>query len=756
MTLFHVLVEQLIGAAKAAGSQASRPRAILWTDEAGEWIDVVPRLRTEIPGLVSFGDFDATIKRGPAVYLLPLIDRLLPEADWSTDTIPIVYLPGVGRAMLRDISSLEWNLQPLAALQYQSAFWTQTNGKDWTRLAFVTTESGPVAWKLAADEATKDAFRSTFSQWLDREVTDGLGRTLTAGDFHQAVLPDTGSMLLQWLCNPAGFQAGIAPDVWTAFVSEAKKAYHLDLEKQTVLDAVQMLSVPGDPSWDALWKRFTQTPSDYTALLALLEPLPAPKVSDMFNDTARFPAYNTAQEKALQQVLQKTKGRSVEELRQEVLSAEKNHAQRRASVWSRLGRSPLAMAVGVLAELAQATTKPLKAPDLETMAQEYTTAGWKADAAFLAVLSSEVPLELKDLVHKIADRMYRPWLQDASLAFQKLSPGYPRSQAKVAIPVDEGTCLLFVDGLRWDVGQSLVTRLGVAHLEATVTASWSALPTVTATAKPAVSPLEPFLTGAENPTTFEVATTAQFRKQLTELGYTVLGEDETGDGSGRAWAENGDLDTLGHGGMLEGNWSKVVDEIVYRVRGLVGAGWQVKIVTDHGWLYLPGELPKTEFAGLLSPNKGERAAWLHPGNPPTELQAPWFWNPLVSFQTSPGISTFWGGKQYSHGGLSLQECVVPTILVRGGASGDRSALSLTEKRWKGMRLVLNWTALPEGFKMDLRTAAADGRTTLIDGLMDLGPSLMVVDDDLVGQEHWLVALDGGGQIVFQEKLRIGG
>ena len=756
MTLFQSLVDQLTGAAKAAGSQNSKPRAILWTDEAGEWLDVVPRLRTEIPGLVSFGDFDAAIKQGPAVYLLPLIDRLLPEADWSIDTVPIVHLPGVSRATLRDVSSLDWNLQPLAALQYQSLFWTQGNGKDWTRLAFVTSESGPVGWKLAADDATKEAFRSTFSQWLDRELTDCLGRTLTAGDFHQAVLPDTGAMVLRWLCDPVGFQAGSSPDVWAAFVSEAKKAYHLDLEKQTVLDAVKLLSVPGDPSWDALWKRFTQAPSDYSALVTLLEPLAAPKTSDMFNDTSRFPAYNTAQEKALLQLLQKTKGHSVEELRQEVLGAEKEHAKRRTSVWSRLGKSPLAKAVGVLAELAQTTTKPLKAPDLEAMAKEYTNAGWKADAAFLTVLSSEVPLEFKDLVHEIADRMYRPWLQDASLDFQKLSPGYPRKQAKDATPVDEGTCLLFVDGLRWDVGQALATRLKSANLEVSVASTWSALPTVTATAKPAVSPLEPYLTGSANPTTFEVATTAQFRKQLADLGYTVLGDDETGIGSGRAWAENGDLDTLGHGGMLEGNWSKVIDEIVYRVQGLVGAGWQVKIVTDHGWLYLPRELPKTEFAGLLSPNKGERAAWLHPGNPPTELQAPWFWNPLLSFQTSPGISTFWGGKQYSHGGLSLQECVVPTILIRGGATGGGSALSLTEKRWKGMRLVLNWTSQPEGFKMDLRTAAADGRTTLLDGLMDLGPSLMVVDDDLVGQEHWLVALDGSGQVVFQEKLRIGG
>ena len=322
--------------------------------------------------------------------------------------------------------------------------------------------------------------------------------------------------------------------------------------------------------------------------------------------------------------------------------------------------------------------------------------------------------------------------------------------------MDEGTCLLFVDGLRWDVGQALVTRLKSDSLEVSVSSTWAALPTVTATAKPAVSPLESFLVGSENSTTFEVATTAQFRKQLGDLGYLVLGDAETGNGSGRAWAENGDLGTLGHGGKLEGNWSKVIDEIVYRVQGLVGAGWQVKIVTDHGWLYLPRELPKTEFAGLLSPNKGERAAWLHPGNPPTELQAPWFWNPLLSFQTSPGISTFWGGKQYSHGGLSLQECVVPTILIRGGATAGSSALALTEKRWKGMRLVLNWTSQPEGFKMDLRTAAADGRTTLIDGLMDLGPSLMVVDDELVGQEHWLVALNDGGQVVFQEKLRIGG
>ena len=51
---------------------------------------------------------------------------------------------------------------------------------------------------------------------------------------------------------------------------------------------------------------------------------------------------------------------------------------------------------------------------------------------------------------------------------------------------DAGTVVLFADGLRFDVSQRLVERLRAKDYAVAVSMRWAALPTVTATAKPAV------------------------------------------------------------------------------------------------------------------------------------------------------------------------------------------------------------------------------------------------------------------------------
>ena len=55
--------------------------------------------------------------------------------------------------------------------------------------------------------------------------------------------------------------------------------------------------------------------------------------------------------------------------------------------------------------------------------------------------------------------------------------------------VEAGTVVLFADGLRFDVLQRLVARLRAKGHAVAVSIRWAALPTVTATAKPAVSPV---------------------------------------------------------------------------------------------------------------------------------------------------------------------------------------------------------------------------------------------------------------------------
>ena len=45
-----------------------------------------------------------------------------------------------------------------------------------------------------------------------------------------------------------------------------------------------------------------------------------------------------------------------------------------------------------------------------------------------------------------------------------------------------------------------------------------------------------------------------------------------------------------------------LDGIVERIVALLDAGWaSVRLVTDHGWLLIPGSLPKTELSSGSSP-----------------------------------------------------------------------------------------------------------------------------------------------------------
>ncbi len=82
---------------------------------------------------------------------------------------------------------------------------------------------------------------------------------------------------------------------------------------------------------------------------------------------------------------------------------------------------------------------------------------------------------------------------------------------------------------------------------------WAGLPTVTATAKPAVSPVTEHIKGLSLGEDFLPAaadgehplTPDRFRKLLAAAGYQYVGSDETEDPSGNAWTEYGELDKLG-------------------------------------------------------------------------------------------------------------------------------------------------------------------------------------------------------------------
>jgi hypothetical protein len=256
------------------------------------------------------------------------------------------------------------------------------------------------------------------------------------------------------------------------------------------------------------------------------------------------------------------------------------------------------------------------------------------------------------------------------------------------------------------------------------------------------------------------------RKQLSASGYQVLGESDVGDPSGRAWAELGDIDSLGHDQtpklprLIEGEIASLVD----RIQRLLAHGWQqVAVVTDHGWLYLPGGLPKVDLPAHLTEGgktRKARCARLAIGSSTTMQTVPWTWNPAVSIAIPPGSTAFQAGQVYEHGGVSPQECVTPMIVVRSAAGPAVSSAALSPTvRWRGLRAVVSVSGAPAGASVDLRRKAGDSSTSLVEAVAALDgdgtAKLLLEDEDLIGMTVFVVALDAAGMVIGQSMVEVG-
>jgi hypothetical protein len=370
--------------------------------------------------------------------------------------------------------------------------------------------------------------------------------------------------------------------------------------------------------------------------------------------------------------------------------------------------------------------------------------------------------------------VYRPWLESLAEQVQGWAASYPMAAAANAPRFEPapGTVLVFVDGLRCDLGRELAGLLAQQGLSVEMATRWSALPTVTATAKPAWRPLADGLVGSTLPEGFEpqIAETGKalktqaFRNRVAALGWTWVEPTATGDPSGAAWTETGTFDHDGHnlGARLAWRLEDELRAVALRVRDLLHAGWQrAVLVTDHGWLLLPGGLPKVDLPGHLTQSRWSRCAVLQPGVRDVCQELPWFWGGGHAFASAPGVSTFIQGFEYAHGGLSPQEALTPILTVTAGEQAAQ-AVEIANADWKGLRLKVQLTGGYAGTALDIRTKPADAGSSVLDPERRAIPpgeygsaALLVTDEEHEGHAAVLVVLRNG-QVVAKRPLTIGG
>ena len=201
-----------------------------------------------------------------------------------------------------------------------------------------------------------------------------------------------------------------------------------------------------------------------------------------------------------------------------------------------------------------------------------------------------------------------------------------------------------------------------------------------------------------------------------------------------------------------------MDELVERVEALLGAGWKrVRLVTDHGWLLVPGGLPKTDLPScLVAEAKWGRCAALKPDAQSPGRVVPWHWHDGVRVALGPGVSCFYAGMDYAHGGLSVQECVVPVITV--ARTADAGDVTIEEVAWRGLVCRVRAAGAAAGVVADLRAKAGAAGSSVAGGGKALdaeGTAALFVDDDaLEGTAAFLVLLRDG-RLVAQRVTTIG-
>jgi hypothetical protein len=742
------------------------PISLLWPDETKQWESVIDRVAENLP-VLSLGDYNPAARQGPAYWVRCVVAGTV-DVGLPVGT-PIVYLPAVGRSALRAVDRCPAAIAPIAELQYRSQWFSHPNNRDWTVRALLSHPNRGLGLRIADDADTSAALLLALDRLLDERL-DRVARQLLDADYLlELVNEDPVRSLLRWLDDPHGYRARPDDARWTAFVQQCKADYGFDPTVHGEVSAARKLGAR-QAGWANVWKRFAETPERYPGVAdQLRKARPQELIVDHLD---AWPQDNENAEDQLRNRLREFDELTADDARNEVARLDGEHGWRRSTVWADLDQAPLAFALEQLVALGELTTQPLADGDFDALSTDYAERGWRADDAVLRALAAAKDGADRQAVSVAAAALYRHWLGAGAKAVQRAigplanahtyEPGSPASTAP-------GTVTLFVDGLRLDIARRMQARLAGAGLEVAATTSLSALPTVTQTAKPALVPTAAGALGPgpdlhpKNVATGTKASIQVLRGLMSDIGVQVLGSTETGDPSGAAWAEAGEIDHRGHdvGLRLVDYLDEEVGRITGRIRELLDAGWRrVDVVTDHGWVLLPGGMEKVELPPATTEVKKGRCARLKDGAVVHVPTVPWFWNPDVRIALAPGATCFEINKEYEHGGVSPQECIVPRLTVTAGAAAATTGgPEITKIKWLGLQCRVEFSGVTDKVLVDIRGLPAEPKSSIAEQAKETSSpgklSLVVPDEDHEGERAHLVLVAKNGRILAQREVLVG-
>ncbi|WP_366656603.1 BREX-1 system phosphatase PglZ type B [Fodinicurvata sp. EGI_FJ10296] len=753
-TPLDALVSALHYAASYNAAAEAPPEVVVWCDANREFEPLLPALRERLPELLTYGEFDADTRTGPAVWLRAAVAGALPAVDIPEESTPILYLPGVARETLKGVDDCPTLLQPLVWFTVAGTMFGHVNGKDWTLRSFLTSERGLLKLNIADDNATRTALSHAAQRFCSRPVEELRGQRWNADHLNALLAPDLAADMLDWI--EGAFTELGDPSRFAAFANIADKQLKFDPRRLSPQDAVRRLA-KREGRWAEVWARFGAS-TGYEQVVAYLN---FQEPGTLFEHQDSYPRINSKGEDDLRQQLLGLADISPEAARANVAELETKHAWRRETIWARRGQAPLAQALAFIAEVAAA--KALPSHEGNAFAEAYVSASADIDWAAMQSLAA-APREVDHEAIAAALRaVYLPWLEQGANALQELMRV---GKVRLAAPPkaeSDATTVLFVDGLRMDIARELVRRLEAEGVKVSLGWMWSGFPTVTATCKAIVSPVASLLVGP--PATSDVLPHSPEGKPVTKPVLFKLMEAqgwETGNAllSGtKLWTETGRFDEEGHalGARLAERLSAAIRDVADRILGLLRSGRSLRIVTDHGWLLMPGGLPHAALdVGLVEPNgKRTRCALVKARAQTSYLQVPWTWNPEISVATATGARSFYASYEYAHGGVSPQECILPVIDVANGS--PQRTVSIDRTNWEGLRLRVE-VAGGADLRVDLRLGSETSGQSLVKGgrvLDEQGRTSFLASDEHEREAACLVVLDDDDRVLALHRLVIG-
>jgi hypothetical protein len=754
MTVLEHIVSSLQAAAAYNKHDSAPPSVILWTDGQRLWEPVASRIGECLERFYILNPDEVGPNSGPSTWIRY---QLTADAEDGKQGIPVIYLPGISRQSFRSPIGFPEEAKHLYALQFLGQFWTQLNAKDWTPAALLSSADGGLRLDLAKDNGTVQALATQLASVLESPVSSFQGKRLEAADFNTLAVTDPAGMLLRWMCDPEKVKTEWPAERMIAFQEVCKQQFKFNPLAEGKIGAAEKL-VAGGGGWEVVWARFEENPTTYRGVRDALSLV---KGTDLFGTMSpRLPNTNDQAEKQLRQDLLALADNPHSEVLNTLIQLAHKHRERAASVWSDLGEAPLAQAVARLGRMAQTIQRGLPGTDWDGIAKAYSSEGWQVDAearrSFAAVRNKADMDALTTALHAA----YLPWLNQLALRVEPWARNYPNASTATArhLTTAPGTVHLFVDGLRADVALELSAQLEAAGETPTMEIAWSPLPSVTATAKPGWHPLCTLLNGEKLSERFEPQlaeegkplTTDGFRNRISKLGLKWFPGTETGDPSGCGWTETADFDARGHaeGAKLAWRISEELQVVRHRISELLQAGWKtVVVITDHGWLWLPGSLPKTELPTHLTASKWGRCAVPQPGAQHHLPSVPWFWANQHHVVLAPAVTAFRNGVEYAHGGMTLQETLTLTITVGKSHQSGMPEVAICATRWRGLRIQVELEGATSDCAIDIRFKAADAATSLqdtrspkpLDGLSGKA-SIVISNDEHTGAAATLVIL----------------